>query len=206
MSLLLSPLASCIAAAIALSFGRGLGVLALRADGFRVLTSLLTGARSGLLPCFLLLLLHLGPVPSWLKIGIAVGCLEAVAAARFIARPHNDWTADVVSAVALGATQASILSRNSGKRGALYACTISCFVLVPLFEAVLTRMVPDAAGLGLGPALWREGQEGGLSLGTSLGLVLHLLTAAWVSWSFEALMGGSWRHHFRAPAAEGNGP
>lgn len=131
--------ATLIATALAMTLGPVLARMAIYWLSGHGVSNLLVQARGLLLPVFgvplLARALHL---PVVVAIGVVVGISQAIAIARWGARPAGGMDPSLLGALSLGSSGAAWTARKSLARGAIVACLAGTWIEVVGVEALLT--------------------------------------------------------------------
>lgn len=136
LSTLISTL---IATALAMALGPLLARMAIYWLSGHGVSNLLVQARGLLLPVFGIPLLARGlHLPVVAAIGVVVGVSQAIAIARWGARPAGGMDPGLLGTLSLGSSGAAWTARKSLARGAIVACLGGTWIEVVGVEALLT--------------------------------------------------------------------
>lgn len=187
-----STLASCaLALAIASLFGPLLGRLATQWFSGRGLSNLLTEVRGSFLPFLLAAILSEKTTWNiWVVIGMVVGFTQAIAVGRWIARGDGRRSRSLLGGIALGRSQAALLSAQATASGAVVGTLALTILQVVLVEALLSAL--DVAlvspGGSVGAAIF-AGSRTEIVFFVVLGASAILGTEALTSWLFQRRAG-----------------
>ncbi len=130
-----------VALGIALFIGPLLGRFAAQWLTGQGLTSLLLEIRGAFLPFLLApLVQHLFSLSPWAVVGVVVGLNQAISVARWITKRSGELSSAMLGQVALGRSNAALLSSTSAGRGAVVGTLAVTAVQVILLEALLTGL------------------------------------------------------------------